>query len=103
MVDERRTAARLHARDEGSGRAIVLVHGFPVAGWMWDDQVAPLAARRRALVPDLRGFGRSPLPPDPAPSIDDYADDLVALLDARGIERATFAGLSMGGYVVLSL
>jgi pimeloyl-ACP methyl ester carboxylesterase len=81
----------------------VLVHGFPLAGWMWDAQAEPLAARRRVLIPDLRGFGRSPLPPDPAPTIDDYADDLVALLDARGLVRATFAGLSMGGYVLLSL
>jgi pimeloyl-ACP methyl ester carboxylesterase len=53
------------------------------------------------LAPDLPGFGGEPAPPPH--SIDRYADALVALLDARGVERAVVCGLSMGGYVALAL
>ena len=93
---------KLHVREAGSGRAVLFVHGFPVDSSMWEPQMGPVAARYRALAPDLRGFGASPLPARPA-SIDDFADDLVAALDKREIERAAVVGLSMGGYIALSL
>lgn len=101
----------LFVRDEGTGPAVLLVHGFPLGGWMWDAQVEALKARYRVLVPDLRGFGGSaaalpPLPPDgaaPAITIDDHADDLAATLASKGVERAAVVGFSMGGYVALSL
>ena len=48
----------LHLIDRGTGMPVVLVHGFPLDGSMWDTQIEPLAARHRVLVPDLRGFGR---------------------------------------------
>jgi 3-oxoadipate enol-lactonase len=93
----------LSVREAGAaGRAVVLVHGFPVDSSMWDPQLAALAPRYRALAPDLRGFGRSPLPAGDA-SIDDFADDVLAVLDRRGIARAAVVGLSMGGYVALSI
>ena len=69
---------------------------------MWLAQRDELAGSARIIVPDLRGFGRSVELP-PAQSIDDYADDVVALLDELRIERATVVGLSMGGYVALAL
>jgi pimeloyl-ACP methyl ester carboxylesterase len=60
-----------------------------------------LATQARCLAPDLRGFGGSSVM-EPY-SIAQYADDLAALLDARGIERVVACGLSMGGYVALAM
>jgi pimeloyl-ACP methyl ester carboxylesterase len=88
--------------DKGSGEPLILLHAFPLDGRMWLAQRDELAGSAHIIVPDLRGFGRSvDLPP--GQSIDDYADDVVALLDKLRIERATVVGLSMGGYVALAL
>ncbi len=85
---------------------LLLIHGFPHRGTLWDPVRAALAKQPSGrdwpvLAPDLRGFGDEPVAA--APSIDGYADDLVALLDARGVERAVVCGLSMGGYIALAL
>jgi pimeloyl-ACP methyl ester carboxylesterase len=88
--------------DEGIGEPVVLVHGFPLSSELWRPQRAALSASYRVLTPDLRGFGSSD-PPYGAITVDTYADDLVALLDALGVGAATFAGLSMGGYILMAL
>jgi 3-oxoadipate enol-lactonase len=100
MSEPRRNG--LYFADEGRGDPIVLLHAFPLDGAMWDAERAELSQSRRVIVPDLRGFGRSghlTL----ASSLDDHADDVAHLLDDLGIERATVAGLSMGGYVSFAL
>lgn len=89
--------------DCGQGRALLLIHGFPLCRRMWLPQLQPVAeAGFRVIAPDLRGFGESE-PSAPPCSLEDYADDLVALLDHLGIERAVVAGMSMGGYILLNL
>jgi pimeloyl-ACP methyl ester carboxylesterase len=88
--------------DTGSGEPLVLLHAFPLDGRMWLAQKDELAGSARIIVPDLRGFGRSAELAS-ARSIDEYADDVAALLDRLRIERATIVGLSMGGYVALAL
>jgi 3-oxoadipate enol-lactonase len=65
---------------------------------MWDPQMPALAERYRVLRYDSRGHGRSDAPPGPY-TIDMLADDALGLLDALGIERAHFCGLSKGGMV----
>lgn len=81
----------------GAGRPLVLLHAFPFDGRMWRRTAADL--ERQVIAPDLRGFGESA----PAPfSIADLADDVAALLDVLGLERAAVGGLSMGGYVALA-
>lgn len=86
--------------DVGSGDAVVFLHGFPHHRALWAPQVGALLDRARCIAPDLRGFGESSVV---APySIDQYADDLAALLDSLRIERAVVCGLSMGGYVALA-
>ena len=65
---------------------------------MWDPQVHALAERYRVLRYDSRGHGRSDAPDGPY-TIDMLADDALGLLDALGIERAHFCGLSKGGMV----
>lgn len=86
----------------GSGTPLVLLHGFPLDHTMWDAQLEPLARRCRVIVPDQRGFGRTPLGRQTL-TIDTLADDVAALLDAMRIhDRAVICGLSMGGYVALA-
>lgn len=92
----------LYSRDVGSGTPLVLLHAFPLSSAMWLAQREGLAARFRVVTPDLRGFGGSPLGAA-EPSVDVMADDVVALLDAKGIDRAVIGGLSMGGQVTLAL
>jgi pimeloyl-ACP methyl ester carboxylesterase len=93
---------QLGYEDFGSGPTVVLMHGFPLRRQMWRPQVEPLvAAGFRVILPDLRGFGESAAVT--AASMDDYADDLIALLDNLQIDTAVIGGMSMGGYVLLNL
>ena len=87
--------------DVGTGMPVVFIHGFPHHRGLWAPQLDALARRARCIAPDLAGFGEST--PVARASMDAYADDVVALLDTLGIERAVFAGLSMGGYVAFAL
>lgn len=87
--------------DVGSGDPIVFVHGFPHRRTLWAPQLGALVDRARCIAVDLRGFGESA--PDGAVSMDVYADDIIALLDQRKVERAVVCGLSMGGYVAFAL
>lgn len=91
----------LYSRDVGNGTPLVLLHAFPLSSAMWLAQREALAERFRVVTPDLRGFGGSPLG-TAEPSVDVMADDVAALLDAKGIDRAVVGGLSMGGYVTLA-
>jgi len=69
---------------------------------MWEPQF-PLAERGwRIIVPELRGFGDGTGDP-PTTSVDDYAADIIDLLDALHVEDAVIAGLSMGGYIAFSM
>ena len=88
---------RLAVHTAGSGLPLLLLHGFPLDHGMWARQ-EPLAEQLRLIVPDQRGFGGSS---GPGPeSIEQLADDAVALLDALHVAGpAVVCGLSMGGYV----
>jgi pimeloyl-ACP methyl ester carboxylesterase len=69
---------------------------------MWDPQFRALQKRFRFLVPDFPGFGLS-APPNGLSTLDDFASDLVRLLDQHRVEKVVVAGLSMGGYVAFRL
>ncbi|MDB4932327.1 MAG: alpha/beta hydrolase fold protein [Myxococcaceae bacterium] len=88
--------------DLGAGDPWVLLHSFPVDRRMWAAQCAALAADgHRALALDLPGFGGAPRMANDPPSLDGYADAVLAALDALGLDRVTLVGLSLGGYVAL--
>ena len=87
--------------DEGRGEPLVLIHGHPLSHATWDEQSEILRGECRVIRPDLRGLGSSSVPPGPYP-MEMLADDLAALLDTLGIERATVVGHSLGGYVALA-
>jgi pimeloyl-ACP methyl ester carboxylesterase len=89
-------------REAGSGRALVLLHAFPLSSAMWLEQRNDLAASCRVITPDQRGFGGSPLGDD-VPSLDTAADDIVELIDRLDLDRVVVGGLSMGGYVAMAL
>jgi pimeloyl-ACP methyl ester carboxylesterase len=89
----------LNVVQEGSGRPLLLVHGFPLDHSMWEGQIDALADQYRVIAPDLRGFGQSCVTPGTV-TMQEYADDLAALLKAMHInEPVIFCGLSMGGYI----
>jgi len=88
-------------REVGTGRALVLLHAFPLSSAMWLAQREVLGPLCRVVTPDQRGFGGSPLGDD-EPSLDRCADDLAALLDRLGLDRVVLGGLSMGGYVAMA-
>jgi 3-oxoadipate enol-lactonase len=101
-----RRISYLDAQGPGAppGRALVLLHAFPLSADMWQPQLAAAPAGWRFLAPDLRGFGESdPGDADRPASIEDYGEDVVALLDALAVERAVVAGLSMGGYAAFAV
>ena len=93
---------RLAYDDEGTGPAVVLLHGFPLGRWIWDAPRAALRDRYRVVTPDLRGHGDSEVTAGPY-HMDALADDVARLLDALHIDRAVVGGLSMGGYVAFAL
>jgi pimeloyl-ACP methyl ester carboxylesterase len=91
----------MHHRDAGDGPAVVLLHAFPLSSAMWLAQRDGLSDGYRVITPDQRGFGGTPLGDD-EPSLDAAADDVAALLDAKGLDRVVLGGLSMGGYVAMA-
>jgi pimeloyl-ACP methyl ester carboxylesterase len=88
--------------DSGQGIPLVFVHGYPLNRQMWKPQVQGLSDVARVLAPDLRGHGESQAVPGPY-SVDLFADDLAAFLDALGVrQKIVLCGLSMGGYIVFA-
>lgn len=81
---------------------VVLANSLGSTHAMWDAQADVLAERFRVVRFDARGHGGSPVPTGPY-SIDDLADDVVALLDRLGVARAHLVGLSLGGMTTLRL
>jgi pimeloyl-ACP methyl ester carboxylesterase len=84
----------------GKGKAVVLVHGFIEEGSMWNDTVKLLAKNYKVIVPDLEGFGSSPLLSKKL-SMEHYADALYAVLQEEKINKCVMLGHSMGGYIAL--
>jgi pimeloyl-ACP methyl ester carboxylesterase len=91
------------AATSGAGTPLVLLHAFPLDGRMWAPQVEALAGTYQVIVPDLRGFGAARDQAVEEAGMALLADDVVRLLDDRGLDRVVLGGLSLGGYVALAL
>lgn len=85
----------------GTGKPLVLIHGFPLDSSIWREMTLLLGGAFDVISPDLRGFGGSATLLSPY-SMADMADDLAGLLDGLKIEKSALAGHSMGGYVSLA-
>ena len=85
----------------GEGEAIVLIHGHPFDHTMWQPQIEAFSDKYTVIVPDLRGYGKSSLPAVGATRFEDYATDILLLLDTLGIDSFHVAGLSMGGQLAM--
>jgi non-heme chloroperoxidase len=87
----------LYYEDHGSGKPVVLVHGWPLSGRSWEKQTAALlAAGYRVIAYDRRGFGKSSQPTF-GYDYDTLAADLNALATKLSLRDATLVGFSMGG------
>lgn len=89
---------KIHVEDSGGdGRPVVLVHGWPLSGASWKEQVAALSdAGYRVVTYDRRGFGESDKPRG-GYDYDTLTDDLGSLLEALDLRDVTLVGFSMGG------
>ncbi len=88
---------QLYYEDIGTGKPIVLIHGWPLDHSSWAYQIAALNRQGyRVVAYDRRGFGKSSQPAD-GYDYDTFADDLKAVLDETDVQDATLVGFSMGG------
>jgi pimeloyl-ACP methyl ester carboxylesterase len=88
--------------DIGNGVPLLLIHAFPLDRAIWHAQIAGLQQQYRVIAPDLRGFGQSSDTDGEAVSMDQYAEDIKALLDSINVRQAVVGGISMGGYIALA-
>lgn len=87
----------LYYKDWGTGRPVLLSHGWPLSADMWDEQMLSLAnAGYRVIAFDRRGFGRSSQPWE-GYDYDRFADDIAELIEALDLKDVTLVGFSMGG------
>jgi non-heme chloroperoxidase len=94
---EARDGTKLHVKDMGTGEPVILIHGWPLTGDMFEYQtLALLEAGYRVITYDRRGFGQSGHPAT-GYDYDTFADDLAAVIDTVGVDRVSLVGFSMGG------
>lgn len=87
----------LYYEDHGSGKPVILIHGYPLNGASWEKQTAALLkAGYRVITYDRRGFGKSSQPTT-GYNYDTFADDLRAVITTLKLQDVAIAGFSMGG------
>lgn len=91
---------KLHFQEQGSGEPLILLHGNGEDGSYFEHQMEHFSAQRRVIALDTRGHGKSPRGDAPF-TIRQFADDLLAFMDERSIERADILGFSDGANIAL--
>src|ERR1700754_3657036 len=94
--------ADFHVVRAGTGKPLLLLHGWPEFWLTWEPVMARLSDRFMLIAPDLRGFGDSDKPDGPF-GPDGHAADMLALMEALGIERFGVVGHDVGGAVMQPL
>jgi 3-oxoadipate enol-lactonase len=95
------TPVELHARVEGTGPSVVLLHGLGADHSVWNGIIGPLSKSYRVIAPDLRGHGRSPAPSDSTGRFPEMEGDLLSLIDRHHAGPVHLVGLSAGGFLAL--
>src|ERR1700722_6200667 len=85
----------------GSGKPVMLVHGFTEDRRIWDPLLTGIEDKYKWILPDLPGSGRSAFNSS-LPEIKDFADALLAITENENISRMALIGHSMGGYISLA-
>lgn len=85
----------------GSGKPVMLIHGFAEDGRVWQQQLNQFGTDYQLIIPDLAGSGKSDFIPEIF-SMDDHAEVLMQILNEEKISSATVIGHSMGGYIALA-
>jgi len=93
---------RMYYEVHGDGRPLVMLHGAYMTAGDWGPLLPGLVGRRRAIVPELQGHGRTADADRPI-TYEGMADDVAALLGSLGLEEADVLGFSMGGGVAIQL
>jgi 3-oxoadipate enol-lactonase len=96
------SGVRIAWERRGTGEPLLLVHGLGYARWGWEPVVDGLTEANQVVLFDNRGIGESDAPAGPY-TVQDMAEDAVAVLDAAGLERAHVLGTSLGGMIALQL
>jgi pimeloyl-ACP methyl ester carboxylesterase len=86
----------------GTGKAVILIHGFGEDGTVWDEQVKALQNNFLLIVPDLPGSGKSTILEKDDVCMDDHAACIFEILQQEKITQCTMIGHSMGGYITLA-
>jgi pimeloyl-ACP methyl ester carboxylesterase len=103
MATLNRNGVKIHYEVHGHGPAILLTHGYGATADMWRGQIEEFASNYKVIVWDMRGHGRSDYPTDAAQYSEALTtQDMKAILDECGAERAVIGGLSLGGYMTLA-
>ncbi|MDP9139284.1 MAG: alpha/beta fold hydrolase, partial [Pseudomonadota bacterium] len=92
----------LHYEQAGSGAPLLLIHGLGSGSADWQAQIEHFSRHYSVIAPDLRGHGRSGRPAPPY-QMSDFADDLIALMDALSLPDAHVVGISLGGGIAFQL
>lgn len=87
---------------KGTGSPLVFIHGFMENSKIWNDYVSLFSRTHQTITIDLDGHGKSQNL-RPVNTMEDFADDVIEVLNHLKITNATFIGHSMGGYVILAL
>jgi len=93
----------LRCRVDGSGPAVLLLHGIGGNHTVWNDVIPGLSKEFLVLAPDLRGHGRTEAPPGSHYTFGEMTGDVVRLLDDQGVSSAHMIGLSGGALLALRL
>ena len=103
MPEESAAPVELETRDEGTGPAVLLLHGVGGNHALWNTVTPPFSSGHRLLCPDLRGHGRTASPPGSTYSLAELEGDVLAYLDARSVPNVHLIGLSGGALLALRL
>ena len=94
---ENQAPIEIYYEDHGTGKPVVLIHGWPLSGRSWEYQVPALVeAGYRVITYDRRGFGKSSQPWE-GYEYDTFTSDLHQLLEQLELQNVTLVGFSMGG------
>ena len=94
--------AEIFVSETGEGEAVVLLHGYPLSGALFERVRDALDDEHRVITIDHRGYGNSSTP-EVVESVTTYAEDALAVLDQLNVESAAIGGMSMGGPIVFEM